>query len=118
MNLIRKIKISEIVSVEFTETEQEIIDIFNDNLSDLVVSIDDSKPDEINYTKLDGTVIMQKNNNSDILWVRYDGFWEVLKSKFYIQHTNIQTLIQFMVGGIVKYNVYAPIRALILPKKD
>ena len=118
MNLIRKIKISEIVPVEFSKTEQEIIELFNDKLKDLVVFIDESYPHEINYMKSDGTVIMQKNNNSDILWVRYDGFWEVLKSKFYIQHTNIQTLIQFMVGGIVKYNVYAPIRALILPKKD
>ena len=73
MNLIRKLKISEIVPVEFTETEQKIIEF-----------IDESYPDEIKYMKTDGTFIMRQDNKGDILWVRYKGFWEVLHSEFCI----------------------------------
>ena len=69
MNLIRKLKLSEILPINFTEHEQEIIDLFNEKLSDLVVFIDESEPSKINYMKLDGTCILQQDNKNDILFV-------------------------------------------------
>ena len=109
MNLIRKLKISEIVPVEFTETEQKIIELFNYNLKDLVVFIDESYPDEINYMKTDGTFIMRQDNKGDILWVRYKGFWEVLHSEFCIIYTEIQKLITGMVERAFKQKVSTPV---------
>ena len=108
MNIIRKLKISDIVPVEFSELEQGIIDIFNDNLSDLVVFIDESKPDEINYMKSDGTFIMQQDNKNHILRVRYKGFWEVLESKFSMKYSDIQILIQYMIERAFKIKVSIP----------
>ena len=103
MNLIRKIKISEIVPVEFSKTEQEIIELFNDKLKDLVVFIDESYPHEINYMKSDGTVIMQQDNKNDKLLVIYLDFWSDLNFNMYF--TDIQILIQFMVERILKCKV-------------
>ena len=108
MNLIRKLKISEIVPVKFSELEQGIIDLFNDKLSDLVVFVDESRPDEINYMKPDGTFIMQQDNKHDKLWIRYDGFWNVLESKFDMEYTEIQNLIQAMVERTFKLKVSTP----------
>ena len=108
MNLIRKLKISEIISIKFTETEQEIIDLFNDKLSDLSIFVDDSKPDEINYMKSDGTFIMQHDNTNDTLWVNYEGFWSVLQCKFCIEYTDIQILVHSMVERAFKLKVSTP----------
>ena len=108
MNIIRKLKISEMVPVKFTEHEQGIIDLFNDNLSDLVVFIDESNSNKINYMKPNGTFIMQQDNGSDRLWVRYKGFWEVLKTNFSMEYTDIQNLIQDMVERAFKHKVSSP----------
>ena len=102
MNLIRKLKISEIVSIEFTETEKGIIDLFNDKLSDLIIFIDESYPDEINYMKPDGTFIMQQNNKLNRLFIRYLGFWSVLQLDFGLIYTEIQILITGMVERAFK----------------
>ena len=109
MNIIRKLKISEMVPVKFTEHEQGIIDLFNDNLSDLVVFIDESNSNKINYMKPNGTFIMQQDNYSDILWVKYKGFWGVLESKFDMEYTDIKNLIQAMVERAFKHKVSSPI---------
>ena len=101
MNLIRKLKISDIVAVEFTEIEQEIIDLFKNNLSDLIIFVDDSKPDEINYLKSDGTFIIQQDNKSDMLWIRYDGFWEVLYLNYKLNHFDIKILMKYMIERIL-----------------
>ena len=105
MNLIRKLKISDIVPVEFSELEQGIIDLFNDNLSDLVVFIDESKPDEINYMKSDGTFIMQQDNKNHILRVRNDGFWSVLKFYFGFTNIDIEIIMKSMIEKTLKYKV-------------
>ena len=108
MNLIRKLKISDIVPVDFTELEQGIIDLFNDKLSDLIIFIDESRPDEINYMKTDGTCIMQQDIKNHRLCIKYIGFWSVLESKFALTYTEIQILIQDMVGRAFNKNVSAP----------
>ena len=108
MNIIRKLKISEIVSIEFTETEQEIIDLFNNILSDLVVFIDESEPDMINYMKVDGIFIMQQDNKNDRLWVRYQGFWIILQFDFGLKYIEIQTLISGMVERAFKEKLSTP----------
>ena len=109
MNLIRKLKISDIVPIEFTKQELEIVNLFNDKLSDLIIFINESYPDEINYMKPDGSWIMQQDNKYDRLWIRYDGFWEVLESKFCMEYTDIQNLIQAMVERAFKHKVSTPV---------
>ena len=108
MNIIRKLKISEIVQVEFTKTEQEIIDLFNDKLSDLIVFIDDSEPDMINYMKVDGSCIMRQDNKNDNLLVKYNGFWSVLQSKFSMKYIDIQILVHSMVERAFNQKVSTP----------
>ena len=105
MNLIRKLKISEITLVDFTESEKIIIDLFNDSLKDLVIFIDDSKPWQINYMKPDGIFIIQHDNTNDRLWVRNDGFWNVLESDFGLTYTDIQILVKYMVERALKLKV-------------
>ena len=109
MNLIRKLKISEIVPVKFTEHEQGIIDLFNEKLSDLIIFIDESRPLEINYKKPDGSCIMQQDNKNGLLWVKYEGFWEVLECEFSTEYTDIQNLIQAMVERAFKHKVSTPV---------
>ena len=108
MNLTRKIKIYDIVPVEFTEQEFKINKLFDDNLKNLVVFIDESNSNKINYMKPNGTFIMQQDNGSDRLWVRYKGFWEVLKTNFSMEYTDIQNLIQDMVERAFKHKVSSP----------
>ena len=106
MNLIRKLKLSEILPINFTEHEQEIIDLFNEKLSDLVVFIDESKPYLINYMKPDDTsFIMQQDNRLDRLLIRYQGFWEVLESKFSMEYHDIRNLMIYMIERTLKINV-------------
>ena len=109
MNLTRKIKIYDIVPVEFTEQEFKINKLFDDNLKNLVVFIDESNSNKINYMKPNGTFIMQQDNYSDILWVKYKGFWGVLESKFDMEYTDIKNLIQAMVERAFKHKVSSPI---------
>ena len=111
MNLIRKLKISDIVPVDFTESEQFIIDLFNDKLSDLIIFIDESRPNEINYMKPDGSRIMQLDNKSKKLWIRFDGLWEVLKIKFSMEHSDIQILVKYMVERSFKIKVSPPFQS-------
>ena len=105
MNLIRKLKISEITLVDFTESEKIIIDLFNDSLKDLVIFIDESSPERINYMKPDGIFIIQHDNTNDRLWVRNDGFWNVLESDFGLTYTDIQILVKYMVERALKLKV-------------
>ena len=105
MNLIRKLKISEITLVDFTESEKIIIDLFNDSLKDLVIFIDESYPERINYMKPDGIFIIQHDNTNDRLWVRNDGFWNVLESDFGLTYTDIQILVKYMVERALKLKV-------------
>ena len=105
MNLIRKIKRSEIVPVEFTEQEFKIIKLFDNNLKDLVVFIDETNSNKINYMKPNGTFIMQQDNGSERLWVRYEGFLNVLKTNFSMEYTDTQNLIQYMVERAFKIKI-------------
>ena len=100
MNIIRKLKISKVTEVIFTEVEKEAINLINDWISDLTVFIDENRPDEINYMKGD-LFVLQQDNINNILYVRYDGFWKVLN----IEYNDIQTLIKYMVEQAFKHKL-------------
>ena len=107
MNLIRKLKISEIVPVDFTEEELEIIKLFDDNLKDLTIFIQDGYPLRINYMK-NGSWIMQQDIENVILLVRYQGFWEVLDYKFGMRYIDIQILMKSMIERTFNQKVVTP----------
>ena len=97
MNLIRKLKISEIVPVEFNHLELKIINLFNDKLLDLIVFINDSKPNEINYMKADGSFILQHNMKNDRLYVKYEGFFKTLHNDYHIKKIDLKNLLYFFI---------------------
>ena len=109
MNLVRKLKISQIISIEFTEIEISIIKFLNEKLSNLTIFVDESNPSKINYMKSDGSCIMQHNTKSDIFWVRYEGFWNVLESLYSPYYSEIQNLLKCVLEKDFKLKVSAPI---------
>ena len=59
--------------------------------------------------KPNGTFIMQQDNKSERLWVRNDGFWNVLRYDFGMEYIDIQTLVYSMVERAFKLKVSTPI---------
>ena len=55
--------------------------------------------------KPNGTFIMQQDNGSERLWVRYEGFLNVLKTNFSMEYTDTQNLIQYMVERAFKIKI-------------
>ncbi len=105
MNLVRKIKISKITSVEFTEKEKEIIDFINSKLSDLIPFKHDNYPLSIFYMSSNGKWILEQDNNIDRLYIRFDNFWQVLQTKYSMGYNDIQILLQYMVEQAFKEKV-------------
>ena len=108
MNIIRKLKLSEIIHVEWTIEEKEIIDLFDFWLKDLEVFVDPDKPHETNFMKQDGTFVLQQDEKNKSLFVRYEDFWEVFLSKYKMKYTDIQIFMKGMLKLAFKQQVYTP----------
>ena len=111
-NLIRKLKISEIVPVEFTESELKIVKLFDDNLKDLTIFIQDEYPNHVNYMKPDGSWLFQIELN-DKIFVDYNFYESLLKLNS--NYDQIQLLIMYMVERILKIKVYKLMKLLVKP---
>ncbi len=108
MNLVRKLKISKIASVEFTEIEKEIIEFINSMLSDLIPFKDETFPDSMFYFKGDKWLLEQDDCN-DILYVRYDTFWHILSQNYLIKNDDIRILLKYMVEQSFRQRLSIPI---------
>ena len=108
MNIIRKLKLSEIIDIEWSIKEKEIVDLFDYWLKDLIVFVDPDKPQETNYIKADGTWVLQQDEKNEKLLVKYIDFWEVLESKYKMEFDDIQSLVKTMVERAFKQQVYTP----------
>lgn len=111
MNLVRKLKISKLVNVSFTDIEKEIINFINSKLSDLIPFQYDAYPESIFYMSSDDLYILEQDNNNDRLWVRLDGFWKVLENKYSMVLDDIQVLLKYMIEQAFKHKINTPLHA-------
>lgn len=105
MNLVRKIKISKLTDVSFTDEEKEIVDFIKSKLDDLIPFKWDKYPLSIFYMNSKGDYILEQDDKRDSLFVRWNGFWRVLHDKYSIDNTNIKVLIKYMVEQAFKEKV-------------
>lgn len=105
MNLVRKIKISKISNKPLIGIDKEIVDFIESILSDLIPFHMDNEPTSFYYMKLNGDWILDQDNNSDRLWVRYEDFWEVLETKYFIDYKDIQNIIKYFVEQVFKQKI-------------
>ncbi len=108
MNLIRKIKINKITSVEFTEKELKIIEFINSMLSDLIPFQYENLPESMFYMNPAGKWILEQNDKSDILYVRLENFWRILETDYSMGYDDIQTLLKYMIEQAFKEKVSTP----------
>ncbi len=97
MNLVRKIKISKITEVNFTEIETEIINFVNSKLDDLIPFKYEKYPKSIFYMSPEGKWLLEQDDKNDRLYVRYNNFWEVLNDKYKMINSEIQYTLKYMV---------------------
>ncbi len=108
MNLVRKIKISKLISVEFTEIETEIIEFINSKLSDLIPYKYTNLPKSMFYMSPAGKWLLEQDDSDNILRVRYEDFWNVLQSKYWMEQEDIENLLKYMVEQSFKSKVSKP----------
>ncbi len=103
MNLIRSIKINKL-GIAIPEKELEIINFVNSMLSDLTPFKYDNLPKSMFYFKGDKWLVEQDDLN-DMLWVRFEGFWEILQEKYSIEHWEIKFFLKYMIEKSFKQKV-------------
>ena len=102
MNLLRKLKISEIVEISFTETELEIIKLITDNFKDLTSK--KHSEERIMYVKNSKNILMYIPDIS-ILYVQIENFWNILQYTYQIKYDDIHELLIYMVNKQLKMDV-------------
>ncbi len=108
MNLLRKLKINKITSVEFTEKEKEIIGFIKSILDDLIPFKYNNYANSMFYMNSEGKWILEQDDKSNRLWIRYDDFWGVLDKTFSIEYDDIKNLLKYMVEQAFKQKVSTP----------
>ncbi len=104
MNLLRKIKISEISSVEFTSNELEIISFIEKTLSNLTLF------DDVNtsyYFDNDDEWVLKIENKSSIADIKFYGFWEVLLTKYKIGYDDALHLVSYFIRIKINPKIFA-----------
>ena len=105
MNLLRKLKISEFVQVNFTQDELNLLELINSMINDLSIFIDESYPNQINYMKPDGSLFFQQDNINEIAWVKRYSMWTYIYSN-YKTYYNLNIIIRFMVFKKLNILIY------------
>ena len=108
MNLLRKLKISEFVQVNFTQDELNLLELINSMINDLSIFIDESYPNQINYMKPDGSLFFQQDNINEIAWVKRYSMWTYIYSN-YKTYYNLNIIIRFMVFKKLNILIYKKI---------
>jgi hypothetical protein len=103
-NLYRKYKISLITNEGIASDEKEIIEFIIDKIKDLTLFIDDIG--RHNYMNSKGDFIFEQNEKNGKLWVRREGFWEVLDDKYSLNYNDIQAIIKSIVETTYKMSVH------------
>ena len=106
-NLVRRYKISKILDIPLEGKDKEIIDFIKSIIDGLVLFQENDYV--INFMNSDGVCIIEQDSKSDILWVRYEGFWSVLEMKYSLNYVDIQIVIKGMVELTFKMSVGTPL---------
>lgn len=106
MNLVRKIKISKLTEVEFSETELEIINFIKTNLVDLIPFTIDNYNQSIFYMNEKCDWIFDYDSKYKVIWIRHDSFINLLEHKYKIKTIDIKYLITDIFTNIFKMDVY------------
>ncbi len=107
MNLIRKYKISKLINQPVTGIEGEILLFINSWLNNLIpFKMENST--SIYYMNSEGLYVLEHNPKNKYLYVRWNGFWSVLESKYLIEYDDVQLLLKFMIEERLKQKVDNP----------
>ena len=102
-NLYRRYKICQLLDEPLLDKDKEIIDFILDKIKDLTIfTYTDSCYD---YMNSKGEFVFEQNEKNDTLWVRYEGFWSVLETKYLLNYDDIQDIIKGMIETIYKMKV-------------
>lgn len=96
MNLIRKLKISKLTNVIFTDIEKEIIDFINSKLTNLIPFQLEYDSVTIYHMNSEGVCLLIEDIECDELWFRYYGFWDKLENKYFISRPDTQLILHYM----------------------
>ena len=81
-------------------------------LSDILTKVEKGYNDDhpkSTFFSLNGMVLFEQDDKTDIFWSRYDKIWHVLEEKYYLDYDTIHQLIINMVLSILKIKVTKPL---------
>ncbi len=107
MNIIRKIKISKLTNVSFSEEEQEIIDLIVRKLRYLTSYVYN---DVTVYTNVMSDFIFEANHRSKKIYVHKHDFWDLIEHK--IGYESTQVLLSYF----IKHNYEHYSSFYVMPK--
>ncbi len=97
MNLIRKLKISNLTNLPLEGIDKKIVDFVNSKLNDLIPFKWVEFPDSVFYMNSLGLCVLHIDNKNNFLYIRWSGFWEILVNTFELEYGYIQVLLKYMV---------------------
>lgn len=107
-------EVSNIIDKIYSKYKEDSPEFFIQSILDrMIMKLSDKYPDKIFYCVNDKVYFemekdIQKRKNG-LLYCRYEDFCEILKTKFSIKYTDIQTLIKSMVEQHFKQEVGTPV---------
>ncbi len=108
MNLIRKYKISKLLNKPLIGIEGEIIEFIQSWLKDLIPFKWEKRETSIIYMNSERLFVLEQDNETNILWIRYENFWGVLENKYLMGYEEIQILLKFIVEETFKQYLGLP----------
>ena len=99
MDLIRKLKISSIIKISFTETEIKINNLINEYLTNLVIFTHPNNDEDIYYI-LDGKCIMLFDIDDNILYINNELYMKLINI---ISINETEKIITHIVN--IRYNI-------------
>ncbi len=106
MNLLRKIKISKLVNVKFSDTEKEILDICDKKLKYLHCYVWGNI--STIYTNSCSDFIFEANHNHKKIYINREHFWDLIIKK--LNYIDTQQLLSYLIKN--KYEQYASYYAM------
>ena len=107
MNLVRKIKISKLTNIPLTGVDKEIVDFINYKLSNLT-PFKFNINTYYNYMDSEGKFVFTQSDKHNTLYVRYEGLWDVLDTKYGMLYEECEYILKFMIQKYLKTKVSKP----------
>ena len=108
MNIIRKLKISKLVNVEFTDMENNLLEFINDKLSNLSVYHSQKHHYSTFYMSQTGEYVLEEIRDTEIVHVNYRNIWSVLEREYGMNRDKIVHFLKYMIEVNLKHETYTP----------